>query len=1092
MKNFKFACSIIVSFVVLFSAYNWVSSSNHLAYANSDWEAVGAAGFSTGYAGSPMLAMHNGMPYVAFRDEDAGEGITVMKYNGTAWELVGTPGFTGDYAGSISLVVDNGVPYVAYVDEDNGGKAKVMKFNGAAWETVGPGGISSGYSNYTSLAFDNGTPYVAFLDNDNGEKATVMKFNGSVWETVGDPGFSEGIAEYTSLAFAGGTPYVAFVNVTEGEKAAVMKFNGSAWETVGPSVLSTGSINRISLEMSGSTPYVAFEDEDQDDKATVMRFNGLVWETVGPAGFTPGPVSRPSLAVADGTPYLVFEDDMEDDKATVMKFNGAAWETVGPVGFTGSTISGPFITVDNGTPYVVFRDDDNGDKATVMRYVSTGVSDAEAVANTKAALAVGYAGGDSASDVTQDVTLNTAGLHGTTVSWASDKAGVIASDGTVQRPPYAAGNQSVTLTATITKGSETDTRTFAVVVTAAQRTDAEAVAEAKAALAVGYAAGDSAVNVTQNVVLSAAGLNETAISWSSSDPAVVASDGTIHRPAFSAGDANVTLTATITKNNASDTQTYHVRVLKHDPQQNAELVSLVSSHDNFVFSPDTLQYTVNVGNTATSITVTPTLADPSATVKINDTLVTSGQPSQAIVLRVGQNVIPVTVTAQDGVTNKIYTLTVNRADSSSGGGGSWNTSSPSGDTRTVSVLTGGSKGTPAVSVEITRTTTGGSTKDLVTLTKSKAEEALAKADGNNKTLLIPMYDGKSSEADQVALTVVKEALAALASGQASIEMMAEKAKVTLPRETIAALDKQDLQITMERVAGKSEVQKTRTRLQAIEAGAIVVGTPLHIETNFAGKSKITLPLTGMKLPVDPKELDSFLRSLGVFIEHSDGESKLDKGQIEYDENKKPAGISIWVDKFSTFTIVGLPGDKMEENPAAASLTDIQGHWAQKRIEQLIQAGAIAGYPDKTFKPDQTITRAEFVEVVVKAFGLQPKADGQAEFRDTTAHWAKEAIDTAYAHGVISGHNAAVFGADERITREQMAVILTNVKKQNAGGKEVADFGDAASISEWAQEAVAKAAAMGMVTGYPDQTFQPQRAATRSEAVMMITNALQVK
>ncbi len=91
-------------------------------------------------------------------------------------------------------------------------------------------------------------------------------------------------------------------------------------------------------------------------------------------------------------------------------------------------------------------------------------SDAEAVTFDEAALEIGYGGSDSAASVTQDLTLALAGNYGTTVSWSSNNTGVIANDGAVTRPAYGSGDASVTLTATISKGSESDTKDFALTV----------------------------------------------------------------------------------------------------------------------------------------------------------------------------------------------------------------------------------------------------------------------------------------------------------------------------------------------------------------------------------------------------------------------------------------------------------------------------------------------------------------------------------------------------------------------------------------------------------------------------------------------------
>ena len=117
------------------------------------------------------------------------------------------------------------------------------------------------------------------------------------------------------------------------------------------------------------------------------------------------------------------------------------------------------------------------------------------------------------------------------------------------------------------------------------------------------------------------------------------------------------------------------------PEQsdNANLSGLQVSQGtlNPVFSSGIIDYTVNVEYGVTGITLTPTTAGGYAVIKVNGVTVTSGQASQAINLRVGDTVIAVLVTAQDGKTSKTYTITVRRAANNSGGDGSGSSSNSS-------------------------------------------------------------------------------------------------------------------------------------------------------------------------------------------------------------------------------------------------------------------------------------------------------------------------------------------------------------------------------------------------------------------------------
>ncbi len=176
----------------------------------------------------------------------------------------------------------------------------------------------------------------------------------------------------------------------------------------------------------------------------------------------------------------------------------------------------------------------------------------------------------------------------------------------------------------------------------------------------------------------------------------------------------------------------------------------------------------------------------------------------------------------------------------------------------------------------------------------------------------------------------------------------------------------------------------------------------------------------------------------------------------------------------------------EPEPTGAVLKDIQGHWAQGNIEALVALGAVSGNPDGTFLPEKKISRAEFASMLVNAYKLQP---GEAKvFADTETHWAREAISTAYANGIIGGYSEIQFGPDDTITREQMAIMIVKAAKATTGTGS-ADFSDSAAISAWAAPYVATAVENKFMSGYPDNTFGPAKGASRAEAVTVIFNAL---
>ncbi|MEQ8175512.1 MAG: S-layer homology domain-containing protein [Syntrophomonadaceae bacterium] len=175
---------------------------------------------------------------------------------------------------------------------------------------------------------------------------------------------------------------------------------------------------------------------------------------------------------------------------------------------------------------------------------------------------------------------------------------------------------------------------------------------------------------------------------------------------------------------------------------------------------------------------------------------------------------------------------------------------------------------------------------------------------------------------------------------------------------------------------------------------------------------------------------------------------------------------------------------------ASGFSDIQGHWAEASINQLIASQAISGYPDNTFRPENSITRAEFASIVMKAFNFVPKAN-VVVFFDTYKHWAKDAISNATAYGIVSGYDTVTFGPEDYVTREQMALMIYHACSME-GSFQGKSFTDQASISSWANDAVAAISQKNLMGGYADGSFNPRGLATRAEAATLICNALKEK
>jgi hypothetical protein len=177
------------------------------------------------------------------------------------------------------------------------------------------------------------------------------------------------------------------------------------------------------------------------------------------------------------------------------------------------------------------------------------IPDSERVATDTAALDLG-----DTSAVTENLTLPATGENGTDISWTSTRPDVVSPSGAVTRPRPGAGDASLILTATVSRGEASATREFAVTVLE-DDTDAEKVKQAADALTI-----PDEKEVRGNLTLPTTGLRGATISWRSSRPSVVTTTGEVTRPA-AGPPARVTLTATLTVGSAKRTKVFHLTVL---------------------------------------------------------------------------------------------------------------------------------------------------------------------------------------------------------------------------------------------------------------------------------------------------------------------------------------------------------------------------------------------------------------------------------------------------------------------------------------------------------------------------------------------------
>ncbi len=170
---------------------------------------------------------------------------------------------------------------------------------------------------------------------------------------------------------------------------------------------------------------------------------------------------------------------------------------------------------------------------------------------------------------------------------------------------------------------------------------------------------------------------------------------------------------------------------------------------------------------------------------------------------------------------------------------------------------------------------------------------------------------------------------------------------------------------------------------------------------------------------------------------------------------------------------------------AADRSEIEGHWAKESLTYFADQDWLKGYEDGTYKPDRTITRAEFIALVNRICGFTEQTEGVLDkFTDVKKdQWYYKDVAIAVTAGYVEGDSKTTISPNANITREEAFTMLGRVAGLSAQDFDVLDaFKDSGSVSGYAKPYLAALVKNGYVNGYEDKTVRPQQHITRAEAV----------
>ncbi len=186
------------------------------------------------------------------------------------------------------------------------------------------------------------------------------------------------------------------------------------------------------------------------------------------------------------------------------------------------------------------------------------------------------------------------------------------------------------------------------------------------------------------------------------------------------------------------------------------------------------------------------------------------------------------------------------------------------------------------------------------------------------------------------------------------------------------------------------------------------------------------------------------------------------------------------------TVGGVAPIVISAPATAANFVDVQGHWARPFIEALAAENILSGYSDRTFRPDQPVTRAQFAAMIEQAFDENNVQLSQKFDSEAADYWASR----DFTNGRSSNRQLRL---SDQLSKVQVLVALANGLRLYPTGS-VANtlnfYTDASQIPEYARDSVAAATQKGIVVNYPDVAdLEPSKAVTRADVAAFIYQAL---
>lgn len=262
--------------------------------------------------------------------------------------------------------------------------------------------------------------------------------------------------------------------------------------------------------------------------------------------------------------------------------------------------------------------------------------------------------------------------------------------------------------------------------------------------------------------------------------------------------------------------------------------------------------------------------------------------------------------------------------------------------------------------------------------------------------------------------------------------------------------------------------------------------------------RVDLLLNGQPLKWKDRSIEIALSN----VQHSNAEdvvlviqSLLPNGEM------KPVTFAQYDEMTQSLAFKPLESGRFVITEVQVPLNDLQSYsWAMKEVRNLYGKGIISGMTDTRFSPQGELTRAQFLQMIMKGIGESrlPDTSTSAPMDVNNDQWYSDSVRLGLEMGIVQGRADGSFAANERITREDMAVMLNRaiqVMKQNTSAAVESTtastaFNDNADIAEYAKQAVAAMQEQGLLKGMADGSFAPKLHANRAQGAVAVARMME--